>query len=72
MEQNQITSSHEMERNYNALKASFIMRGSSLNAWCIENEVAPANVRKAFSGVWTGPKASALIQLLCIEAGLKK
>jgi len=43
---------------YQHVRAKFVLRGSTLNAWSRDNSVAQPNARKALMGEWTGPKAS--------------
>jgi len=40
---------------YRHVRADFVMRGSSLDAWCRANDVARRNARAALIGEWTGP-----------------
>lgn len=56
-----------VQRN-NEIRAAFVARGTSFHAWCKERGIDPHNARKAILGVWTGPKASAIIN--AIEAEL--
>lgn len=44
------------------LRAGFVAKGTSLHAWCKENDVDYANLRKALDGRWTGAKAQALVE----------
>lgn len=46
------------------IKASFALRGTNLHRWCRENGIDPHNARKALIGVWTGPKARLLSDLI--------
>lgn len=50
-----------VQRN-NRLRAAFILKGTSFNAWCVENEIDPHNARKAVLGHWQGPKATKLVE----------
>jgi len=50
-----------LPEQYRAVKAAFVLRGSSLNAWCRSEGVAQQNVRRAFTGAWSGPTAERLI-----------
>lgn len=51
-----------LEQQYQEVRAYFVVRGTSLSAWCKANQVAQQNVRKAFSGAWCGPAATKLVQ----------
>lgn len=52
------------------IKASFILRGTTMAAWCRENGVNPPNAREAVMGTWDGPAGRALRGRLCQVAGL--
>ena len=52
------------------IKAGFILRGTTLSAWCRENGVHHQNAHKALSGQWVGPKASMLVERLLAAAGV--
>jgi len=46
---------------YQHVRADFVRRGLTLNAWCRANGVTHGTARKALIGEWTGPKASVLV-----------
>ena len=50
-----------LAEQYRTVKAAFVLRGSSLNAWCRAQGIAQQNVRRAFTGAWSGPAAERLI-----------
>lgn len=53
-------------QQYQAARAHFVSRGTSLSAWCKQRGIAPQNARKAMLGQWTGPKAERLVRaILC-------
>jgi len=57
------TKAHTPSRaQYNAVKAAFIAEGRTLSEWCEEKGYHLPNVRKAFNGSWTGPRASQLVE----------
>ena len=43
------------------IRAGFVLQGSSFHAWCTQNGIDTHNARKAVTGKWKGPKATALI-----------
>lgn len=45
---------------HRTVRAAFIARGTSLKAWCRENEVSFSNARDALIGRWNGPKGKAM------------
>ncbi|EAQ65839.1 hypothetical protein MED121_01470 [Marinomonas sp. MED121] len=55
---------------YNKVKAGFILQGSSLARWCLDNDVARQNAAQALKGIWAGPKSSELKQRILDSAGL--
>lgn len=52
------------------VRAGFVQQGSTLGAWCRENNVWPSNARTSLYGSWDGPKAHALRKRLIDAAGL--
>ena len=58
-----------MER-YLKVRLAFIARGSSLHAWCVENQIAMANARSALLGTWQGQKARALVGRIELASGV--
>lgn len=55
---------------YRLVRAGFIARGSSFNAWCKANGVKRQNAAAALLGKAGGPKARALVARLLKEAGV--
>ena len=52
------------------IRAGFAIQGTSLNTWCKARGVKHQNARKALSGDWVGPKASALVTEIEQAAGV--
>lgn len=50
------------QAEYSRLKAAFVARGTTLNAWCKANDTHIQNVRDAAFGNWKGPSAEALLE----------
>lgn len=44
------------------VRAGFVAQGTSLHGWCKRHGIDSQNARKALSGQWKGPKASALVE----------
>ncbi len=57
------------EQLYRHVKAGFIVKGTSLAAWCRENRVNPTNARAALMGSWSGPSAKSLCVKLLRASG---
>lgn len=55
---------------YNQVKGGLIIHGNTLNAWCRDNAVTPANARQCLIGSWDGPKAKALRARLIKASGM--
>lgn len=55
-----------IQRN-NEVRAAFVARGTSFHAWCRKIGIDPHNARKAVLGVWSGPKATAILKRIEIE-----
>ena len=51
------------------VRAAFVLRGSSFQAWCTANDVKPQNAHKAMTGQWTGPKVAAPVDRILKDAG---
>jgi len=47
---------------------AFLAKGSSLHAWCKENQVFMTNARAALLGEWSGAKATALVERIELAA----
>ncbi|MEZ9440904.1 hypothetical protein [Vibrio atlanticus] len=56
---------------YTQVKAGFLLRGTSLNRWCIEHDVKRQNAAQALKGVWKGEKSKDLCERLMLAAGLE-
>lgn len=56
--------------HYNAVRAAFTAKGTSLHRWCKDNGVHHQNARKALLATWRGPKAAALVQKITIASGM--
>lgn len=52
-----------------AIVAAFRAKGTSLTAWCTENDVHRENVRQAAFGVWSGKKGKELLDRVIDAAG---
>lgn len=50
------------------VRSRFVLRGSSLRAWCIHNGVDPGYAHKALTGRNTGPGALKLRSRIIAEA----
>ena len=60
------------ERQLNArVRAAFVMKGTTLHAWCGENGVDPAHAYKALIGQWRGPAGHALVARIKAAAGVQ-
>jgi hypothetical protein len=57
-----------IQRN-NRVRAAFVARGTSFHAWCTQNGIDSHNARKAVLGIWSGPKAQAIIEKIKLELG---
>ncbi|CAK6715499.1 conserved hypothetical protein (fragment) [Vibrio harveyi] len=55
---------------YTKVKAGFLLRGTSLHRWCIDNGVKRQAAAQALKGIWNGPKSTDLKQKLIEAAGL--
>ncbi|MFI3273733.1 hypothetical protein [Vibrio sp.] len=55
---------------YTKVKAGFLLKGTSLHRWCIDNEVKRQAAAQALKGIWNGPKSNELKQRLIEAAGL--
>jgi hypothetical protein len=59
------------EQQFSRVKAAFILKGTSFNAWCIENGIDTSSAYKAMLGKWSGEKGKAL-RVRIIEASKAK
>jgi hypothetical protein len=55
---------------YTEVRAAFVGQGTTLNAWCLANGTRIQNVRAAFFGEWSGPKAEELRARVISAAGV--
>lgn len=49
---------------YAKVKAGFLLQGTSLHRWCIDNDVKRQNAAQALKGLWKGPKSQELCERL--------
>jgi hypothetical protein len=61
----------EYDQRLSQIRAGFVSQGTSLHAWCQTNGIDTQNARKAIVGIWTGPKATALVARIEGAAGVK-
>lgn len=54
----------------NAVKAAFVRRGTTFNAWCREHAVHRGNANVALLGGWRGPGAKKLVKRIIKAARL--
>lgn len=67
MEINQLSPGQSL---YATVRAGFIVRGTTLNAWCRENDVARPTVVAALMGTWNGPKGRAMRERVVVASGI--
>ncbi|POZ49868.1 hypothetical protein [Methylovulum psychrotolerans] len=70
--QNKQAVSQRVLSDLNAVKAGFVNQGTSLNAWCINNDINQGNATRAVLGVWAGKKGKALRRRIIEASKLKK
>lgn len=58
-------------RELSQVKAAFILKGTSFNTWCNENDIDHGSATKAMLGTWSGVKGKALRSRI-IEASKEK
>jgi hypothetical protein len=51
-------------QTYLRVRAEFVGRGESLNAWCLRNGIQRQNACSALSGKWRGRKADVLVEMI--------
>jgi lambda repressor-like predicted transcriptional regulator len=56
---------------YLKIRVAFLERGTSLHAWCKKEGVAMQNARAALLGIWSGPKARALVARIVEASGVR-
>ena len=59
----------QMATRYTNIRVAFLLRGSSLHAWCKDEGIAMQNARAALLGIWCGPKADKLTARIIEAAG---
>lgn len=52
------------------IRASFVMKGTSFNSFCLDCGIDPSNARKAISGQWKGDRAAKICALIMKETGI--
>ncbi|MGL1088160.1 hypothetical protein [Vibrio vulnificus] len=55
---------------YNKVKVGFIIKGTTLGAWCRRSGVKQQNVMSCLIGTWDGPKAKMLRAKVIQESGI--
>lgn len=55
---------------FNRTRGSFMARGSSLNAWCVDQGLTYSWVRQCLIGKRRGEAAARMVQRVTKEAGL--
>lgn len=53
------------------VKAAFILRGTTLRAWCRSEGISTAYASRALAGKQLGPKAAALRERLLTASGVR-
>lgn len=56
---------------YKHVRAVLIERGTTLNAWCIENRINRQTATHALSGTRSGAKSMAIVSLIAGELNIK-
>lgn len=56
---------------YLAVKAGFVLQGTSFGSWCNKHGVTRQNATMALRGGWRGPKARKLISRIVKDAGIE-
>ncbi len=60
----------ERKARYQLVRANFIAKGTTLTNWCQQNGTYIQNIRAAYFGEWSGPKAKELISRVEQPAGI--
>lgn len=55
----------------NQVKASFLLKNTTFNRFCLDKGIDPSNAKKALSGDWKGEKASEIVTLISNETGIE-
>lgn len=53
-----------------AVRAGFVMRGTTLNAWCKKHQIHRSNATGALLGAWRGPKGKAIVAKVTRASGV--
>ena len=53
------------------VRVAFIMQGTTMKAWCRENNTHLSNVRNALIGSWNGPRGQAMRSRVIKASGWK-
>ncbi len=57
--------------DFNRIKATFTLQGTSFTRFCLEIGVHPSNAKKALEGKWKGDKANELLTLISQATNIK-
>ena len=63
--------SQEAVKRQRRIRAGFVTKGTSFTAWCEARGVKHQNARKAITGEWKGPKATALVAEMLAASGVE-
>ncbi|CAM4039704.1 hypothetical protein VIVU109783_19655 [Vibrio vulnificus] len=55
---------------YTRVKAGFLLQGTSLNRWCVENGIHRQNAAQALKGLWKGEKSNLLKEKIISASGI--
>ncbi len=55
---------------YTQVKAGFLLQGTSLHKWCLENGIHRQNAAQALKGTWQGEKSMALKIKIILASGI--
>ena len=53
------------------VRAGFTLQGTTLTAWCRDNDTHISNARNALIGTWDGPKGRAMRAKIVKAAGVR-
>jgi hypothetical protein len=59
------------QKLYQQVRAGFIVKHTTLNAFCVANDIDTSNATRALKGKSNGPTAKALVRRLAKAAGVK-
>ena len=54
------------------IRAGFILKGTTMNAWCAKHAINRPNATMAILGGWRGPKAKRLVARIKRAAGVEE